>query len=320
MAIHSPLPLQTRAQLFQQLAKMESAGLPVERAFSVLDLPPNARPRLAAMRSLMKRLEFAVAGERSGVFTRLEGRLIHAAMSAGSPAATYQRLADVYTARAMQIGRVKARMVMPAAVLLLALCLDPLPGLVTGSISLGSYVLEIVRPLLFLGVIGLGLRWWLTGAASSARLRLTPLLGPLVVRQNLRDFFASLGLMLEAGIAMLDALPLALETVSDESMRADLSTIAPRVAAGAPLAQAVAEVGMLGAPDRRHQLVEFIASGEVSGRLPEMLLRHSDMESASINQWYEQLADWTPRIVYGCVMLWMASGLIGGALSRAPVI
>lgn len=36
-------------------------------------------------------LDPATAGERCGLFTRLEARLIHAALNAGSPAAMYRR-------------------------------------------------------------------------------------------------------------------------------------------------------------------------------------------------------------------------------------
>jgi general secretion pathway protein F len=320
METRPALPIATRARLFHQLSQMESAGLPVDRAFAVLDLPPAVKVRLTSMRSMMKRLEFSVAGERSGLFTRLEARLIHAAMSAGSPARVYKRLADFYTTRVMQIGKIKSRLLLPAVIFLLALCLDPLPGLVTGTIGLGAYLGQILRPLLLIGMIGVGLRWWFASSASSARLRLTPVFGRLIVRQNLRDYYESLGIMLDAGIAMLDALPIALDTVSDNAIRAELSTITGRVTSGAPLSQAVEAGDDLGSPESRHQLIEFIASGEASGRLPEMLLRHCEMETAAINNWYEQFAAWAPRLLYGLVMLWMAGNLIGGATSKAPVI
>ena len=86
-----------------------------------------------SMVSLLKRHDFATAGERSGLFTRLEARLIHAAMSSGSPAHMYGRLAECYTARAMQVATMKSRMVMPAGVFLLALIIEPLPGLASGA-------------------------------------------------------------------------------------------------------------------------------------------------------------------------------------------
>jgi hypothetical protein len=40
-------------------------------------------------------------------------------------------------------------------------------------------------------------------------LLLVPMFGPMQARRNIRDFFDSLGLLLEAGVPMLDALPIA---------------------------------------------------------------------------------------------------------------
>lgn len=320
MQTNKALPLGIRAQLFQQLAQMEEAGLPFDRAFAALALPPIAKQRLATMRSLMQRIEFASAGERSGLFTRLEARLILAAMSAGSPARVYRRLADFYTARAMQAAKVKSRMVLPVVIFLLAACLDPLPGLVTGTTGVLTYIDQVLRPVIAAGIVGLGLRWWLTGASSNSRLRMTPILGELVLRQNIRDFFQSLGLMLDAGISMLDALPGALDTVSDSSIRKQLAEIAPLVIAGSTLSQAARAVDDLGNPTSRHRLLEFIATGEASGTLPDMLLRHTELETATINEWYEQIATWTPRLIYGAIMLWMIVSLLGGAPSSPPVM
>ena len=136
MPIHKPLPYRIRAELFTQLSRMESAGLPFYRALSVLHLAEAGQSRLIEMVSLLKRHDFASSGERSGLFTRLEARLIHAAMSSGSPAHMYGRLAECYTARAMQVATMKSRMVMPAGVFLLALIIEPLPGLASGSLGL----------------------------------------------------------------------------------------------------------------------------------------------------------------------------------------
>ena len=56
----------------------------------------------------------------------------------------------------------------------------------------------------------------------------------------------------------------------------------------------------------------LINTGEQSGTLPEMLLRHTTMESIAINASFEQLATWAPRVVYGLVMLSMISSLLSG--------
>ena len=311
MPTHKPLPYRIRAELFSQLAKMESAGLPFDRALSVLHLVEAGQERLVSMVALLKRHDFATAGERSGLFTKLEARLIHAAISTGSPAHIYGRLAECYTARAMQLATMKSRMVMPAGVFLLALIIEPLPGLVSGSLGLFGYLFQVLRPLLVVGAMFFAARWWLSRPVDEAKQKAAsplcslPLIGRLIVRQNVRDYFESLALMLEAGLPMLDALPLALDTITEPPIKREFSRVAPRVTGGALLSQAIADLVFLGSAHSRQRLISFIHTGEQSGALPEMLLRHTAMETGAINDTFELLATWAPRVVYGLVALWM---------------
>lgn len=318
MAIHKLLTFRIRAELYAQLAQMEMAGLPFDRALYVLQVAEPAQSRLLAMRALIKHHDFALAGERSGLFTKLEARLIHASINAGSPARMYRQLADCYSTRARQAASIKSRMLMPAGVFMLALAIQPLPGLVSGSMAVSAYLYQVLRPLILVALMVSGVSWWLSRPAAAASQNATspwlsiPLLGKLIVRQNVRDFFASLGLTLEAGIPMLDALPLALDPIAEPSIKSEFSRIAPRVAGGATLAQAFADSAFLGSALDRERVVALINTGEQSGTLPEMLLRHTTMESIAINASFEQLTTWVPRVVYGLVMLWMVSSLLSG--------
>jgi type II secretory pathway component PulF len=264
------------------------------------------------MRMLLERgVEFASAGEQSGLFTQLDARLIRAATNAGSPEKTYRRLADYYTDRAQQLATMKSRLMLPAAIFLLALLVGPIPALINGSLSLASYVWQVLRPLLLIAALVYLIRALLRMGSKSAGksfLQQVPLYGPIFIRQNLRDFFDSLGLMLEAGMSMLDALPLALDTVTDGDIRRELNKIRPRVAKGSSLTDALPGIGYV--TDER--LIQFVRTGEASGKLPEMLLRHTSMETESINSFLGQLAMWVPRVVYGAVLIWMAYGLLTG--------
>ena len=292
--------MRTRAELYTQLAALENAGLPTAQAFGMLKLERSAQPRIAqAQKLLLRRGDPATAGENSGLFTRLDARLIRAALSAGSPGRMYQRLADVYTQRAAQAAAVKSRLMLPAFILLASLFISPLPALVTGALGIGGYVWQILRPLLIIAVL------FLIGRQLLARL---PLFGVLQARRNRRDFFESLALMLEAGISMLDALPAALEVIDDANIKRGFSCIAPQIAKGATLAQAIATLPQFG----DGHVVSFVQTGESSGTLPEMLFRHVAIETNSINGSYQQLAIWAPRLIYGLVVLWMAWGLISG--------
>ena len=130
----NPLPLRLRAELFTQLAQLETSGLPFDRSLALLQIGDESAARLHAMKQRVARGEvLAMAGEKSGVFTRLEARLIHAAWNAGSPAGVYRRLAELYTQRAMQLATMKSRMALPAIVLLMALLIQPLPTVSAGQ-------------------------------------------------------------------------------------------------------------------------------------------------------------------------------------------
>jgi general secretion pathway protein F len=318
MAAPKPFPYRIRAELFIQLAKLEAAGLPLDRAIQSLSLSGRDTYRLEAMREKLARgLDPAAAGEASGLFTKLEARLIRAALNSGSPAATYQRLGDYYAERAMQLATMKTRFIFPAFLLLGSLVLTPLPALVGGDISSFGYVWQILRPLLILfGIYHVG-RWFLRAGADSAAGSLytkLPFYGPIYVRENFRDCFESLALMLDAGLPVLDALPAAVDTVKDGAIRRDLLRLRSRIERGGSLTDAMWALELL--PDRR--VIEFVQTGEASGTLPEMLKRHCTLETEEINGFYEQLASWVPKIVYGLVVLFVAFNLLkgGGAATK----
>jgi general secretion pathway protein F len=310
--IKKPMSYRVRAELYAQLAQMENAGLPFDRAFAMLGLPKPLQVRVVTMRILLARgVEFASAGEQSGLFTPLDSRLVRAATNAGSPEKSYRRLADYYKDRALQLATMKSRLMLPAAIFLLALLVGPIPALINGSLSMAGYVWQVLRPILLMAALVYMVRALLRmGSRSAGRsiLQKVPLYGPMFVRQNLRDFFESLGLMLEAGVSMLEALRPALDTLVDGDIRRELSKITPRVAKGMSLTESLQGIGYV-TDDR---LIQFVRTGEASGKLPEMLLRHTRMETESINGFLEQLGMWIPRLVYGAVLVWMAYALLTG--------
>jgi general secretion pathway protein F len=315
-----PLSYRIRAEIFLQLSQLERAGLPYDRAVATMTLPAPAMPRLKAMQALSARgIDASRAGEQSGLFTKFEARLIRAALNAGSPAATYVRLAEYYSKRARQWAAMKSRLMLPAFVLGIALVIQPLPALVSGALGLKGYVWEVTWPaLLILAIVAL-LRWLgMQGSEAKGKSfhQRVPLYGAIFVRTNLRDFFESLALMLEAGVPMLEALPFAIETVSDGDIRRELSRVRQRVERREPFAAALGGVPYL----QGSRALAFAHTGEESGTLPEMLMRHAAIESDAIVGFYEQVAAWVPRIVYALVAIKIAMAILfsGGFAPRVP--
>ncbi|MBK8336863.1 MAG: type II secretion system F family protein [Sterolibacteriaceae bacterium] len=312
-----PLSVATRAELFAHLAAMEQSGLPADKAFSLLRLPRAEQARVDATRKLIARgIDPATAGRRGGLFGELDASCVRAALAAGSPAATYRRLADLYAERVALAGSVKSAMAVPLFTFVLALLLRPLPALVAGTLTTGGYLLQCVGPLLAaIGIYRLGKRLphWLAGGAPPALRRLVeqallrlPLVGGMTLRGNLRDFTQHLAILLEAGLPMFDALPLAEATVGNGVVRAECARIKPAMLAGATLTQALAALPAIGGD----QLLACVRSGEHSGCPPEMLFRHAASETAAFSQLQRQAATWLPRAFYALLLLWIGWGVL----------
>ena len=324
---HTTLSYAIRADLFVHLAAMEKAGLPADKSFASLKLPAPVASRVVAARKLLARgKDIASAGQQSGLFTELEVHVIRAATTAGSPARTYKRLAETYTLKARQSKTIKSRMTLPLALFALSLFLQPLPALVTGSMTPTAYLWSCLRPiLLLLGFYLLGKIFfaWVNSTAPPAirhtlenRLTTIPLFGAMHVRRNARDFFESLALMLEAGIPMFEALPKAYTTISNQQIRSDFERVLPKMKQGASFAEALVGLKYLG----DGHAIDMAKTGESSGTLPEMLWRHANMETEVVRHFQQQVADWLPRIVYGIVMLWMAYSILtsGAFMPKLP--
>ena len=155
------LDFSARAQLFAHLAAMEKAGVPVTQALLSVSLPGGSKAALSSLQAqIASGSDMASAGLRSGVFTPLDSTLLRAAQASGCLAAVYQRLAERYSHRAQQGAAVKSRLLLPAAVLVLALFIQPLPALVGGQLSIAGYLWGVLWPVLALGtlyVLGRGL-------------------------------------------------------------------------------------------------------------------------------------------------------------------
>lgn len=315
----SPMKFSIRADLFGQLAVMEEAGLPFDKALDIVHLPKRECARLQATRKWIRvGRGIAEAGLKGGLFTPLEASLVRVATSSGSPARTYRLIAVQCGRRAARIKAVKSRMTLPVVMIVISIILGPVPSLVAGSLTLTSYLMKDLLPWVAVGVATYLLvehaRRRQAGARPSWDIRLdgvlpfVPLFGPMEVRRNHRDFLESMALLLEAGVPMLEALPIALQTVRNQAVKYRLSRIKLRIEAGASFAQAVAELSLFA----RVQARGLIGTGEASGALPATLFRVSEVESAAIDRFDDLVAEWIPRIAYTSVALVVGYELIHG--------
>ena len=311
------LPFAVRADMFAQLAAMERAGLPAAQAWKLLKLPAVAPARLLSVAALIQRGRSPdIAAQNAQLFTPMEANLVRAAMAAGSPEHAYRRLADAYSERANQQGKVRSRMVLPAAAFFLSLAIAPVPELVAGTMTAGAYLWHLVEPVLAIFALTKLGRHLKTSEYAGPRVLKIPLYGAALARENARNFYESLALLLEAGVAMFEALPIAVSTIENTTIQKAYSRIKPCMQRGEPLstalAQEISEPMYLGDSG----VIELIATGEASGTLPEMLFRHANEEARKLSHFWTQVADWVPRIAYLVVVCLIAHGLmVGGGLA-----
>ncbi len=312
------LDLRSRASLFAHLGAMEQAGVPVERALASLALGARHEQAVIRLRQMVSNgRDLASSGQLSGVFTPLESSLVRAAQEAGALAHTYQQLAQRYAEQARHAAELRSRLLLPAGVLLLALVVKPLPAWVAGSLSGAGYLGAVLLPVLWLSAL-------LWGASTLLRrcrqrrsdepgwlddlLLALPLFGGLQRRADMRNFCDSLGLLLEAGMPILDALPRACHTVGNARLRRDFAMLAPRITAGQSLVRAVEGLSFPG----KAMLIGVLNTGEATGRPGDALLRLARLQAQQLASQQQSLAIWLPRLFYLMVAAWMAYGLLTG--------
>ena len=308
------LSTRIRAEVFAHLAAMEQAGLPADKAWGLLKLPAPWQPRVQTVKKAVRRgSNPAIAALSVGLFSPLEAKLVGAALSAGSPAQVYRRLAQRCVQRARNESQLRSRLALPGAVWLAACVITPIPPWVAGTLTTAGYLWQVTKPLASLLLIAGAAMLLLAKTRSDAWLLQVPKLGSALAKGQARDFFESLGLLLEAGVPMFEALPIAVSTLGNGNMRQAYAAVLPRLQRGATLTQALADAVTAPHYLGNSRVLEMVNTGEASGTLPDMLARHCQAESQELDLFWNDVAQWLPRMAYAAVALWIALGLLTGA-------
>jgi general secretion pathway protein F len=136
--------------------------------------------------------------------------------------------------------------------------------------------------------------WWILGALVAAglgfrsalksptfrlawheQLLTVPLFGRLIRGMNTARFTSTLGILASSGVPLIRALEAGAQTLSNESLKANVADAISRVREGAPLSRALAAGGQF-----PPMVIHMIASGEATGNLAEMLERTAATMSA----------------------------------------
>ncbi len=302
-----------RALMIRQLASLVTAGLPLAQALAVVQdqaEKPRVRDLLAAIRGdVVSGMTLASAFSRHPRdIPELDRALIAAGEQSGDLGTVLMRLADHIERRNALKAKVTAAFIYPAIVTGVAILVvtallvyvvpqiigvfaqtkQKLPFLTLALIGLSNFI----RSYGWMVAIAIALIAWITRAALKrpgpkrawhARLLTLPLAGPLVKRADLARFSDTLAILVGAGVPILRALVAARDTMSNVVLRDTVDDAIVRVREGASLSRALR-------PPRGERgefppvLLNLIASGEATGKLPEMLERAATSQSDELER------------------------------------
>ena len=326
--------------LTQQLATLFEAGLPLDRALTILEeLAPHPRVRAIVsdlLRSVRGGASFseALAKHHPRPFSRLYINMVRAGEKGGVLETTLRRLASFLEESQEFRDALVSALIYPvlltgvgaAAVIFLmtfviprfaAIFKDlgatiPLPTLILLEAS--GFIQHYWWLLALLAAAGvLGSRMVLAtprGRLGADRMLLRlPLAGQVIAQTDVARFTRILGTLLKSGVAMIPALTVVKDMLSNQVLARAVGSLGDGVRRGAGLAQPMAETHTFPA-----LAVHMVRVGEETGRLEETLLQVAASLEADTRKLVKRLI----ALAEPCIILVM--GLVVGFIVVAMLM
>ncbi len=293
----------------RQLATLLASGLTMEQALNALVEEANApmtREVLGGIKSeITAGLSLAGAlGSYDKSFPDFYRALVHGGEESGALPTVLQHLADYLDARQALKQKTTLALLYPVLVTLVAVSIvtgllvfvvpqivqvfqqsrQSLPVLTRWLIGLSDF-LRAAWPYIAVVVIGgvTGLRLALRRDAPrrswDALLLRTPWLGSLIRSVNTSRFASTLAILVGGGVPLLSALNSGARVMTNTVMREAIEGAIERVREGESLARALGATKVF-----PPLMVHLVASGEVSGKLEQMLQRAAQLETQSLER------------------------------------
>ena len=333
------------AIVFQSIAALVSAGVPLERAVASSESLARGplRDTLAAARTRLREGEgFAAAlGATHGVVPGIVLGMLRAGERGSQLPLALAQVAAHLEQEAELVARVRQALAYPlllavvgiASILVIGTVIVPrfaellgdlgqeLPP-ATRTLLVGSRVLSQYWFLLVpatAGLVALGVE---VGRRPGSRRRIedavltAPFVGPVRLALATARIARALGGMLAAGMPLLTALDAAAEAAADGAVAARLKRVRERVATGAPLTASLEREAAL-APSA----LQLIQVGESSGRLADMARRAGDLAAQEAERGLKTLVTLVePALIvaFGGLVAFVAAALLQAVYSIRP--
>jgi general secretion pathway protein F len=285
--------------LTQQLATLFEAGLPLDRALTILEeLAPNARVKtitadlLHSVRSGSS-LSDALAKHHPRPFSRLYINMVRAGEKGGVLEVALRRLAEFLEARAAFRDAISTALAYPIVITLVGaaaivfLMTFVIPRFSSIFADLGQaiplptqillWVSAAVQEYWWVGiaaVLGAILAWRMWTSSPDGRLQWDqtllslPIVGPLTLSVETARFTRTLGTMLKSGVPVLGAMAVVGDMMTNQAVARWVERVSETVKRGSTIAAALGEHARF-----PPLAVHMVRVGEETGRLEEMLLK-----------------------------------------------
>jgi len=288
--------------LTQQLATLFEAGLPLDRALTIMEeLASNARVKAIVsdlLRSVRGGASFseALAKHHPRPFSRLYINMVRAGEKGGVLEVSLRRLAEFLEARAAFNEAVVSALAYPlvittvGAAAIVFLMTFVIPRFATIFSDLGQTIPLPTQILMSVSAV-MTSYWWVGATLAMAGvlawriwtstpqgraswdqflLRL-PIVGALALKIETARFARTLGTMLKSGVPVLGAMTVVGDMMSNQAVGTSVGRLADGVKRGGTIASGMQEHGAFPA-----LAVHMVRVGEETGRLEEMLLKVAD--------------------------------------------
>lgn len=308
----------------QQLANLLNAGLPLDRALTILI---NVTEE-GEIKALLSRLQEEVRGgsslgaalEKQAVFSRLYINMVRAGEAGGSVEVVLARLAEFMERSRALKESVKSALIYPiillavaglSVIILLTFVVPQFQQLFEDAgqaLPLATQIViaagEIVQKYWWVGLLliaagALYMNQQLSRPESRYRwdrlfLKM-PVVGDLIAKVEMARFSRTLGTLLGNGVSLLMALSIVKETLTNQVMATSMSDIADKLKAGKRLAEPMLEANVF-----PRLAVHMIQVGEETGQLEPMLLKVADTYDAEVKATVDRaLALLEPVLILG---------------------
>lgn len=295
--------------LTRQLATLLTAGLTVEQALSALieaTEESTTREVLAGIKTeVIAGLSLSAAlGSYSRSFPDFYRALVHGGEESGTLPLVLRHLAEYLDARQMLKQKTSLALLYPALVTIIAIIIvagllmyvvpqvvqvfqhsrQSLPLLTRALIGLSDF-LRMSWPYLTIAIVAGGFSVRAALRRDDIRYRWQALLlraawlGSLIRSSNTSRFASTLSILIAGGVPLLAALNSGARVMGNMVMRKAIENTIEQVREGASLSRALRETRVF-----PPLLVHLVASGEMSGKLKEMLERVAQLEAQALER------------------------------------